>query len=102
MLTKLLRVELDDCLKALRLSSLREIYDKEADDMSREGLSYQEYLLQLLRIECDNRRNKRIERNLKISKIPYEKTLFDYATLGGDAGYIGSAGYARRKHPGNE
>jgi glucokinase len=34
--------------------------------------------------------------------IPYEKTLFDYATLGGDAGYIGSAGYARRKHPGNE
>ncbi|MBD3673282.1 MAG: ROK family protein [Planctomycetaceae bacterium] len=34
--------------------------------------------------------------------IPYENTIFDYATLGGDAGYIGSAGYARRKHPGNE
>lgn len=34
--------------------------------------------------------------------IPYEKTIFDYATLGGDAGYIGSAGYARRKYPGRE
>lgn len=31
--------------------------------------------------------------------IPYERTIIDYATLGGDAGYIGSAGYARRKHP---
>lgn len=75
MLTKSLRVELDNCLKELRLSSLQEIYDKEADNINREGLSYQEYLLQLLRTECDNRRNKRIERNLKISKIPFEKTL---------------------------
>lgn len=30
--------------------------------------------------------------------IPYQNTLIEYATLGGDAGYIGSAGYARRKH----
>jgi glucokinase len=34
--------------------------------------------------------------------IPYENTIFDYASLGGDAGYIGSAGYARRKYPGRE
>ncbi len=83
MLTKQLRRELDDCLKELRLSSLRELYDKEADDISREGLSYQEYLLQLLRTECDNRRNNRIERNLKISKIPFGKTLssFDRSRL---------------------
>ena len=31
--------------------------------------------------------------------IPYKNTSIEYATLGGDAGYIGSAGYARRKHP---
>jgi len=27
--------------------------------------------------------------------VPYEKTIIDYATLGGDAGYIGAAGCAR-------
>lgn len=27
--------------------------------------------------------------------IPCQKTIIDYATLGGDAGYIGAAGYAR-------
>jgi DNA replication protein DnaC len=78
MLTKSLRIELDDCLKELRLSSLKEIYDKDAEDMSKEGLSYQEYLLQLLRAECNNRRNNRIERNLKVSKIPFEKTLSSF------------------------
>jgi glucokinase len=31
--------------------------------------------------------------------IPAQHTLIEYATLGGDAGYIGSAGYARRKYP---
>ena len=29
--------------------------------------------------------------------VPYEKTIIDYATLGGDAGYIGAAGCARLK-----
>ncbi len=29
--------------------------------------------------------------------VPYQKTIIDYATLGGDAGYIGAAGCARRE-----
>jgi glucokinase len=29
--------------------------------------------------------------------VPYAKTIIDYATLGGDAGYIGAAGCARLK-----
>ena len=57
MLSKTLRTELNDCLKTLRLSSIKEIYDSEAENMSKEGLGYQEYLLQLLKTECDNRRN---------------------------------------------
>jgi len=70
MLTKTLRTELNDCLKTLRLSSIKEIYDSEAENMSREGLGYQEYLLQLLKTECENRRNNRIERSLRESKLP--------------------------------
>jgi glucokinase len=31
--------------------------------------------------------------------VPYERTIIDFATLGGDAGYIGAAGCARLKHP---
>lgn len=29
--------------------------------------------------------------------VPYERTTIDYATLGANAGYIGAAGYARKK-----
>ncbi len=78
MLSKTLRTELNDCLKTLRLSSLKEIYDSEAENMSREGLGYQEYLLQLLKTECDNRRNNRIERSLRESKLPLSKTLSSF------------------------
>jgi glucokinase len=31
--------------------------------------------------------------------VPYERTIIDFATLGGDAGYIGAAGCARLKYP---
>jgi glucokinase len=31
--------------------------------------------------------------------VPYERTIIDFATLGGDAGYIGAAGCARLKFP---
>lgn len=78
MLSKTLRTELNDCLKTLRLSSIKEIYDCEAENMSREGLGYQEYLLQLLKIECDKRRNNRIERSLRESKLPLDKTLSSF------------------------
>jgi glucokinase len=30
--------------------------------------------------------------------VPAENTVIDFATLGGDAGYIGSAGIARADH----
>lgn len=83
MLTKTLRNELNDCLKTLRLSSLKEIYDSEAEALSKEGLSYQEYLLQLLKAECESRKNNRIERYLRDSKLPLEKNLdtFDRSRL---------------------
>jgi glucokinase len=31
--------------------------------------------------------------------VPYERTIIDFATLGGDAGYIGAAGCAKLKFP---
>jgi glucokinase len=31
--------------------------------------------------------------------VPFERTIIDFATLGGDAGYIGAAGCARLKFP---
>ena len=42
---------------------------------------------------------QRIKDEVKVRAfpVPYEKTTLDYATLGGDAGYIGAAGCARLK-----
>ena len=42
---------------------------------------------------------QRIKDEVKVRAfpVPYAKTKIDYATLGGDAGYIGAAGCARLK-----
>ena len=39
----------------------------------------------------------REEVQLRAFPVPYERTVIDYATLGGNAGYIGAAGCARRE-----
>ncbi len=38
------------------------------------------------------------EVKLRAFPVPYENTVLDYASLGGDAGYIGAAGCARLKY----
>lgn len=49
--------------------------------------------------ELGRRFLKRIKDEVRIRAfpVPYENTIIDYATLGGDAGYIGAAGCARRE-----
>ena len=39
----------------------------------------------------------RDEVKLRAFPVPYARTILDFATLGGNAGYIGAAGCARRK-----
>jgi DNA replication protein DnaC len=57
---------------------MRECYEEEAGRARQESSSYEEYLLTLARRECESRRQRRIERWLRESKLPLEKTLEDF------------------------
>ncbi len=76
-------VRLAETLKRLRLPTVRACYEEQADLARREALSYEHYLLELVERECEVRQQKRIERYLRESKLPLEKTLaaFDRSRL---------------------
>ncbi len=70
-------------LKELKLTAIAECYKDEAGLARQENLSYEEYLYELTSKECELRTQRRIERNLKGSKIPLNKNMesFDKSRL---------------------
>src|SRR4051794_18301846 len=60
-------------LKELHLPAFRAGYEEMARQAQAEGLSFQQYLLGLAQRECQERRNKRVERLLHDSRLPLEK-----------------------------
>ena len=66
---------LSEGLKALRLPTMRNDSAEVADHARSESLSYEQFLLELVDRECDVRRQHRIERGLRVSGLPLEKTL---------------------------
>ncbi|MFQ5641628.1 MAG: IS21-like element helper ATPase IstB [bacterium] len=63
------------CLKALCLPTIRKSYVEQADLARRELLSYEHYLFELVQQEREVRRNNRIARYLRDSRLPLEKNL---------------------------
>src|SRR3954449_12322407 len=61
-------------LKELHLPAIRSGYEEMAVQAQQESLSYERYLLGLAQRECQERRNNRIERLLRQSRLPLEKT----------------------------
>lgn len=61
-------------LKELHLPAVRRGYEELARQAQQEGQSYEEYLLGLVERECQERRNNRIGRLLKQSRLPLEKS----------------------------
>ena len=78
-----LKNELVAVLKELRLPTIRTGYEEEAERARRETLSYEQYLLELMRREAEVRRQNTIERLLRQSKLPLEKNMaaFDLKRL---------------------
>lgn len=70
-----LKKELGRYLKELHLPTVRNSYEELAEKAGDEGLGYSEYLLELMRNECEDRRQRRIERWLRESQLPLEKNL---------------------------
>jgi DNA replication protein DnaC len=81
--TASVRDRLDDHLKELHLPTVRACYEEAAEQAAREPLTHKEFLLTLLERECEVRRQNRIERRLRESRLPLEKSMesFDLKRL---------------------
>jgi DNA replication protein DnaC len=62
------------CLQQLRLATVRSQYEGVIRQATAESWSYASFLLELLQRECQQRRQHRIERLLKASRLPLEKS----------------------------
>jgi DNA replication protein DnaC len=65
-------------LRELHLPAIRDCYKEQSDLARAESYSYEQYLLNLIGYECQSRREKRIARFLRESKLPLEKTLSSF------------------------
>ncbi len=72
------KAELTSSLVELHLPTVRRCYEDVAREAERETLSYERYLLELAARECQERRQKRIGRLLRKSRIPPEKSLENF------------------------
>jgi DNA replication protein DnaC len=62
------------CLQELRLAAVRNQYEEVARQATAESWSYANFLLELVQRECQQRQHNRIERLLKASRLPLEKS----------------------------
>ncbi len=78
-----MNTDLQNHLKELRLPTIRAMYEQYAAQAQQESLSYEQYLYELALKETEVRRQNRMERWLRESKLPLEKTLdaFDRSRL---------------------
>lgn len=65
-------------LRELRLPAMRECFREEAERARKEDLSFEEYLGEMVRLEMESRRAHRVERRLRESKLPLDKSLASF------------------------
>ncbi len=70
--------QLVNYLKQLHMPTIRGCYEQAADQARQESSSYEQYLLELIKQECEVRRHNRIARNLRDSKLPLSKTFDNF------------------------
>jgi DNA replication protein DnaC len=75
MLSSELKPSLVRCLKELHLPTVRACYGQEADRARQESLTYEHYLAEVMEREREVRRQNRVQRLLRESKLPLEKSL---------------------------
>ena len=65
-------------LKSLHMPTIRRSYEEIAEQARADSWSYEQYLLELLNLECEVRKQNRISRNLRVSKLPISKTFENF------------------------
>lgn len=73
-----IKKDLESLLKELHLPTVRDSYEDLARQAEQEGLSYEQFLLELVEMESQARRARRLERMLRQSKLPPDKTLASF------------------------
>src|SRR5450755_2083521 len=73
-----LKEDINEYLRELHLPAIRSCFEEKARQAEQESLGYQHYLLELLERECQERREHRITRLLKVSNLPLEKTTENF------------------------
>jgi len=68
-------VQVKELLKELRLSALYDNFQYKAEEARQEQIDYIDYLCDLLELECSQRRLRSIERKLRESQLPLEKSF---------------------------
>jgi len=75
MLSDELKTSLVKCLKELRLPTVRACYEEQAGQARQESITYEYYLAEVMEREREVRSHNRIQRMLRESKLPLEKSL---------------------------
>jgi DNA replication protein DnaC len=75
---KQLHNDIKAVLKILRLPAMLSSYQDYSDKARSESLSYEEYLYNLISEEDASRENRKIERLLRESRLPLEKTMASF------------------------
>jgi DNA replication protein DnaC len=73
-----LRGQLVGNLKELHLPTVRACFEEMALKAQQESLGYEHYLLEVAARECEVRRQKRIQKLLRESQLPLEKSLEEF------------------------
>lgn len=72
------KATLDSYLRELHLPTIREGFEALARQAEQETLSYEQFLLTLVQRECQVRRQHRLERSLRDSRLPVDKDLDNF------------------------
>jgi DNA replication protein DnaC len=70
--------DLNRYLRELHLPTVRRCFEEKARQAERETLGYEQYLLELIERECQERREHRIAKLLRASRLPLEKTMENF------------------------
>ena len=68
------KTRLKENLKHLHMPSVRDCYEEQAEMARREAMSHEHYLFEVTEREVESRRQNRIARLLRESKLPLEKS----------------------------
>jgi DNA replication protein DnaC len=69
-----------DYLKQIQMPAARRCYEQLAEQARKGSWSYEQYLTEVIRQECESRMQNRIARNLRESKLLTSKTLENFDT----------------------